>query len=159
MLLNRKFLPFVSVAVATSIAAIAHAAVTFDATTGTGFVGKGDVQTALGLNNAQLQAQAESLTFTYSDTATYNVPCQKETAGRKETHTLENTFKRKQTVNGTIDYDARKQNQVNGFNLKGFGSITIDGKVACPGGWDADGEPEIVSTSGGVLEVNGIPLQ
>ena len=42
----------------------AHAAVTFDLATGTGFVGKGDVQTALGYNNAQLQKNASTLVFT-----------------------------------------------------------------------------------------------
>lgn len=42
----------------------ANAAVTFDPATGTGFVGKGDVQTALGYNNAQLQKNASTLVFT-----------------------------------------------------------------------------------------------
>ena len=51
---------------ATSLVAIgagsaAHASVTID-TAGKGFVGKGDVQTALGYNNgAQMQANAKSL--------------------------------------------------------------------------------------------------
>jgi hypothetical protein len=42
----------------------ANAAVTFDPATGTGFVGKGDVQSALGYNNTQLQKNANSLVFT-----------------------------------------------------------------------------------------------
>ncbi|MEV7181816.1 hypothetical protein, partial [Kitasatospora sp. NPDC093679] len=52
--------------VATSVAAIAlgatpaSAAAGFDAATGTGFVGKGDVQTALGYNNAALQKAVDA---------------------------------------------------------------------------------------------------
>ncbi|HSK25425.1 MAG TPA: hypothetical protein VK894_00765, partial [Jiangellales bacterium] len=42
---------------------VAQAAVTFDAATGEGFVGKGDVQLALGYNNKQLQDNAGSLEF------------------------------------------------------------------------------------------------
>ena len=42
----------------------AHAAVTFDPATGTGFVGKGAVQSALGYNNAHLQKNASTLVFT-----------------------------------------------------------------------------------------------
>lgn len=49
-------------------ASAAQAAVTIDSA-GSGFVGKGDVQTALGLNNAQLQAKAGSLKFTTSQDA------------------------------------------------------------------------------------------
>lgn len=45
------------------VVASALAAVTFDASTGTGFVGKGDVQLAFGWNNKQLQANAAGVTF------------------------------------------------------------------------------------------------
>jgi hypothetical protein len=45
-------------------ASAAGAAVTFDPDTGTGSVGKGDVQTALGLNNNQLRAQTGGFAFT-----------------------------------------------------------------------------------------------
>ena len=41
----------------------------FDPATGTGFAGKGDVQLVLGLNNAQLQSQAASLTFATESTS------------------------------------------------------------------------------------------
>ena len=51
-----------------SLATVAiFASVTFDSSTGTGFVGKGDVQLALGLNNAQMQAyNLNNLNFSYS---------------------------------------------------------------------------------------------
>ena len=41
--------------------AIASASVTFNPATGTGFVGKGDVQLAYGWNNKQLQDNAVAL--------------------------------------------------------------------------------------------------
>ena len=53
----------------------ASAVISFDPTTGTGSVGKGDVQTALGWTNKQLQDGAASLRFTtayqYSSTTTW----------------------------------------------------------------------------------------
>src|SRR5919204_5026419 len=66
------------VAAAGAFAAIASATVSFDPTcpykpsNGTGacgFVGKGDVQRTLGYNNAQMQANAGKLSFTYSQPA------------------------------------------------------------------------------------------
>ena len=50
---------------AMALATTAQAAVTFDPETGTGFVGKGDVQVAFGWNNAQFQANATGLSFAY----------------------------------------------------------------------------------------------
>src|SRR5688572_19435502 len=58
--------------VAIGAGSAAHASVTMD-DTGHGFVGKGDVQTALGYNNAQLQANAGTLTFSASQDATQPV--------------------------------------------------------------------------------------
>lgn len=46
---------------AATLATVAIAAVTFDPVTGTGFVGKGDVQTAFGWNNQQLQQNADGV--------------------------------------------------------------------------------------------------
>ncbi|MGY4645795.1 hypothetical protein [Cellulomonas sp. URHB0016] len=54
-------------------AGAAQASVTLDAASGAGFVGKGDVQTALGWNNAVLQKNAESLTFTSRQAAAQSV--------------------------------------------------------------------------------------
>ncbi|ALC89376.1 hypothetical protein AM500_05950 [Bacillus sp. FJAT-18017] len=58
------------------------ASVTFDASTGTGFVGKGDVQTVLGWNNSQLQAGAGGLKFTYVTVDTYEVTVRVDYWGR-----------------------------------------------------------------------------
>ena len=53
-------------------ASAAQAAVTID-DAGKGFIGKGDVQTALGYNNTQMQANASKLKFTTSQDATQTV--------------------------------------------------------------------------------------
>jgi hypothetical protein len=61
-------------AVTASVTAIAlgttpaFAAVTFNSTTGKGFVGKGDVQTALGYNNATLQKAVDSKSLVFTAT-------------------------------------------------------------------------------------------
>jgi len=58
----------VSGALTLALAGPASASVTVSSS-GTGFVGKGDVQTAMGWNNAQLQKSAEALTFTSKQAA------------------------------------------------------------------------------------------
>lgn len=58
-----------------SFTTAAYAAVTFDEETGTGFVGKGDVQEAFGWNNAQLQQSAGDVEFVVKSTAEYDFDC------------------------------------------------------------------------------------
>jgi hypothetical protein len=53
-----------------ALAGTASAAVTFNSSTGTGFVGKGDVQIAYGWNNTSLQKNATGVTFTSRQAAT-----------------------------------------------------------------------------------------
>ncbi|WP_053361177.1 hypothetical protein [Bacillus sp. FJAT-27251] len=108
----------------------AFAAVTFDSSTGTGFVGKGDVQTALGLNNAQMQAIANDLTFTFETVESYEITVEWTTGEGKKgetTHTVDHT--RTSNVAGSVDYGARKANQVNGFNLNGFKTVSSEGII------------------------------
>ena len=138
-------------ALALGFAGLAHAAVSFSPESGTGFVGKGDVQLAFGWNNEGLQSAAAQLEFSYSDQATYDVPCEKDAAKK----TMEATFKRKKSIDASVVYDTRKnkQGQVTGFNLVGFGATDSSDNVECPAGWRADGEPVLVSATGGQLEV------
>jgi hypothetical protein len=118
----------------------AIAAVQFDPTTGTGFVGKGDVQLAFGWNNKQLQTNASGVSFSYNTTDTYDAVCQwvtgEGTRGEK-THTV--TQEKSTAVNSAIAYDPRVKNQITGFTLKEFGATTTTGEVpevggACQGG-------------------------
>ena len=113
----------------------ASAAVTFDPATGTGFVGKGDVQLAFGWNNTQLQANATQVAFSHSSTDTYVATCSwitgEGTRGEKS-HRRERT--ESTAVNGVVTYEARTSRQVTGFTLKGFGATTTTDTVPVVGG-------------------------
>jgi|SRR5215217_6289752 len=145
----------------------AFAAVTFDPTTGTGFVGKGDVQTALGWNNKQLQDNAGSLEFTFVSTTVT------ETSWICTNDRNENTQERERTTTtdttGVVSSVARERNQITGFNLMGFeGTPTTTSSTegpklnSCPEGpWTLTteaGDPEIISQES-ALFVNGVELQ
>ena len=147
-----------------TVAAAASAAVTLAAapalaytldSAGTGFVSKNEVSTALGgLNNAQMNALTAS--FSFHDTVEYDVPCMKENTRQ----TLRNTFDRSRSVTAAVVHETRnnKKGNLTGYKLTGLGAETIDGNVVCPGGWEADGAPVEVESSGGVLKVNGAEI-
>lgn len=139
----------------------ASAAVTFDAETGTGFVGKGDVQTAFAWNNKALQDNASGVTFSYSSTDTYAATCvfvTGEGTRGEQTHTL--NIPRTATVDATVAYDARTARQITGFTLEGFTSTVASGNVpvvggVCPGAGTngAYTAVELVSSGDGALVV------
>lgn len=114
----------------------AHAAVNFDSTAGSGFVGKGDVQLAFNWNNTALQKNASALTFTYEAVETYVVTEYWETlTGGKQPKivTHEITVPKHASVSANVVYDARKANQINGFNLNNFGTVITEGTVPVVG--------------------------
>lgn len=122
-----------------ALATPATAAVTFDPATGSGFVGKGDVQLAMTWNNQQLQKNASGITFSYESEEDYSAECEwvtgEGTRGKK-THKV--SHKQSTSVVNAVAYDARVKNQITGFNLKGFGVSSSSGSVpvvggACPG--------------------------
>jgi hypothetical protein len=102
--------------------AVASATVTFDPTSGTGFVGKGDVQLVFGWNNAQLQANAGNIEFQYSAgsvtesswTCSRPHPTQERDIVQSRNRTVTSS------VQGLIDSMARERNQVTGFILNGW---------------------------------------
>lgn len=141
------------------------ATVTFDPATGTGFVGKGDVQLALGYNNKQLQDNANNLVFTYESISVTETTwtCDKDSG--PQTQERANTTTR--TTQGVVSGVARVNNQITGFNLNGFSgtptsSTTTSGPSvdSCPSSWTAIdkivGDPVV---TGGGLQVNGVVLQ
>lgn len=69
----------------------ANAAVTFNETNGTGFVGKGDVQMAFGWNNKQLQTNASTVAFSFTQDATQAVT-QAASQAASQTSTQSFTF-------------------------------------------------------------------
>jgi hypothetical protein len=162
----------VSLGVAACAAAtvVAYATVTFSPATGLGFIGKGDLQTPWGWNDAKLQACAAGVSFYYASaqSATYTAVCEFTTAeGRpgQQTHNIEHKVNKVSSINATVAYDARKNNlgKVTGFNLTGFGTTTTtsSGTVPvvggpCPGNPGTDGvwisvELTSSSSSGGGL--------
>jgi hypothetical protein len=108
-------------------ASTACAAVTYD-DDGMGFVGKGDVQLALGYNNAQLQINAEKLGFRYQTEDKYAATCEWNTVtGQGKIIYHDVTVHRTVTVTKSVAYSDRKNGnstQITGFELLGWGSAT-----------------------------------
>jgi hypothetical protein len=101
----------------------AIASVTIDAY-GKGFVGKGDVQTAFGWNDAALQAKAGDVSFTYESKSddTYAVTCEWDTGNKQIVHHVQN---KSASLIDSVAYDVTKVDRKNpnqkitGFNLTG----------------------------------------
>ena len=148
----------------------ALALVTFNAQDGTGFVGKGDVQTVLGLNNKDMQTAHTSVTFKYVATNTYGFECEWFTGpARNRTHHVQDKTADTQ-VNATVDSASRKTGQWTGWNLNGFvggapNSVAepTDADCGAEGNQmktivrDEQGNPiiELISSSGGLYAVYG----
>jgi hypothetical protein len=154
-----------TVALALAVAGPASASVTLDPSTGIGFVGKGDVQTAYGWNDQKLQDYASSVTFSYSKTTDeqYAVTCgwdTESTQGRDHqvviTHHVQN---KRGNVNASVAYDPKSvsrnnpNGKVTGFKLTGFPDgqpvVTNEGTVpvvdeSCPATGNADGTDNAV---------------
>jgi hypothetical protein len=112
------------------------AAVTFDPVTGTGFVGKGDVQTAFGWNNQQLQQNAGSVSFSATTVSEQSWVCDRDAGPQTQERS------RTTTTQGVVSNIARVKNQITGFNLTGYSgtpSSTTEGPAlgSCPTGWTA----------------------
>jgi hypothetical protein len=152
----------------------AKATVSFNPTAGTGFVGKGDVQTALGWNNAQLQAQASSVQFTTTTTTLKEndwtcTNTNNEKVQQKDDTTTTST---QQIVASIARTQTGGQQQVTGFNLNGYGSTISTSTVvtsgpplppasgSCPSGpWTYDNDlTSHVTSESGVLQVNGVTI-
>jgi len=161
----RSLLPVAALVAVTPflISAPASAAVTFDAGTGVGFVGKGDVQLALGLNNAQIQNTPVAFSYSSTSVASTTWTCDRDAGPQTQERANTTTT----TTQGVVSTVARVKNQITGYNLTGFsaGSSVVtehEGPAigSCPTGWTAidlvEGEPEVI---GGGLFVNGVLLQ
>jgi hypothetical protein len=126
----RKLIAGLATVAVLAVVATAYASVTFDPETGTGFVGKGDVQTAFGWNNKALQDNAGGLTFTYASTVETEIVCEWMTGeGTRGEQTHRVSHQLESGVYTNIAYEARRANQITGFNLNGLGTPTIIGGV------------------------------
>jgi hypothetical protein len=144
------------------------AAVTFDPATGKGFVGKGDVQTTLGLNNAQLQAQAGSLKFTAVSTSTTTWTCSRPAPTPNDPNReITQGRSTETTTQGIVSKVDRVRNQINGFILdeySGTRTVTTDGPAvgtcpASPSGFTLDEGSQQTAAGSTHLYVNGVLLQ
>ena len=125
---------------------------------GTGFVGKGDVQLALGLSNAQLQ----SGTFNFTSESTVVTEVSWVCTNEKNEQAQERARTTTTEITGVVSSTSRVKNQITGFNLSGYSSSTststTEGNAlnSCPNGWALTpaGDSEVISNSS-VLKVNG----
>jgi len=151
---------FITTILITVLAVISVYALQFDPNTGVGFVSKGQVQSAFGWNNAQLQQNASGITFTYDSTQDYEAVCQYfATNGSQVTHVTVNMHT---AVIGNITYETRGNRQVTGFNLTGYGSSqhtggeipVVGGHCQSPEGYAGAYTSVMATGTGGGLFVN-----
>lgn len=149
-----------------ALASPAAATVTFDAATGTGFVGKGDVQIVFDWNNKALQTHASTVDFRVDSVSETTWTCTKTiVTGNDETKEVVQERSNTTSVQGLVTTVARdnskgKDGGITGFFLEGFeGTPTLetDGREvgscpANPSGFVYDGNAQ-TTESGGGLEV------
>jgi len=125
------------------VSTAAWAIVTFDPDTGYGFVGKGDVQTPFGWNNAAAQREARNVSFTYQATESYDVTIEFDTGNPANPRSVNHhvvTQEKTSAVSASIASDPRRTGQWTGWNLNGFGTQTVTGEAVpnvgdpCPNG-------------------------
>ncbi|MDQ0078400.1 hypothetical protein [Arthrobacter oryzae] len=149
-----------------ALASPAAAIVTFDPATGTGFVGKGDVQTVFDWNNKALQTHASTVDFRVDSVSETTWTCTKTfEIGTGETKEIVQQRNTTTSVQGLVTTVARdnskgKDGAITGFYLQGYeGTPTLetDGPAvgtcpADPSGFVYDGNA-LTTESGGGLEV------
>jgi hypothetical protein len=150
-----KLLVLVVLAAVLVLAASAvSAAVTFDAETGTGFVGKGDVQSLFGWNNKAFQESALGVEFRVSSITETTWDCWNSNNDKIQERS------RAETIQGVIMTEARTNNQITGFILNGYASGSVASAEgpelnSCPSGpWSyVEGSTSTESLGSGGLEV------
>jgi hypothetical protein len=149
-----------SVALIVGVAALtvtgsALAAVTFDPATGTGFVGKGDVQLVYGWNNKALQDNAGAVQFRASSEVVTERSWTCTNANNESTQERDRTTTTE--TQGVVSSIARERNQITGFNLTGYSGTPTESSStegppvnSCPSGpWSLTspaGDPTVVSS-------------
>ena len=148
------------------------ATITFDPFTGTGFVGKGDVQLFYGWNNQKLQQHAAFIDFQYNVSETTSWTCTKTwyTGPNQTEHEVVQVRQNSTSIQGLLTTEGRNISQgVNGpntgFIISPAGALTVesDGPAvgscpAQPSGFVYDGNAATTSNGGGLqITVNGGP--
>jgi hypothetical protein len=139
------------------------------------FVGKGDVQTALGLNNSALQSATIVFTLETSSATIWecNAPATKEGNPDKEAFKMLVV-----TSSGLTSSTARVKNQITGYWIDSFSGTETETKKGyeieadvpkyddkittlgyCKDGWTLDAESFVTETGGaGSIKANGVAL-
>jgi hypothetical protein len=101
---------------------------------GTGWVGKGEVQTVFGWNNHAMQTYHTGVIFRYEDQASYSAVCTFTTgAGTPGEQTHNITIPRHVNINSAVASDSRKTGQWTGWHLNGWGAGATAGTVPVVG--------------------------
>lgn len=168
---NMKLLAAMAAVGAIAVSGVAAAIVTFDPATGTGFVGKGDVQLIYGWNNHALQANAASVEFRVNSVSTTEWTCTKPQPTPNDPEKVIVQERRvTTTTQGLLNDIARdnskgKNGPITGFNLLGYngGSTTttasgpaVGSCPANPSGFAYDDNASTTQSGGGVqVSING----
>jgi len=152
--MNRKSMLGVALAGAIAMTTTVLASVTFNAQSGTGFVGKGDVQSAFGWNNAQAQQNIPSISFAAQESQTRTQVCEENGVSHEVTshrHAVRSLSK-------GIAWDERTRNQITGIYLLGYAAgeaewsdwgpwLNENGQALpgndCPAGSNPHGQPQL----------------
>jgi hypothetical protein len=167
----RKFAGTIAVAASVMVmAGAALGAVLFDPDTGTGFVGKGDVQLVYGWNNKALQDNAHLVDFRANSVSETSWTCTKpQPTPNDPDKVIVQERSRTTTTQGLIDEIARENSKgklgpITGFNLLGYAgdpTVVTDGPAvgscpANPAGFEYDDNAETVQLGGGIeVSING----
>jgi hypothetical protein len=156
--LNKSIILLIIILISGLMVATVIASVTYDPATGSGFVGKGDIQLLFGWNNKQLQDNAGSVQFRTSTISEVSWECTNTNNDKIQER------ERTTTSSQVVSVVARERNQITGFILTGFGDIlgsTTDGPPvnSCPSGpWiltSPAGDPVVVGGGGLQVSING----
>jgi len=158
----RKLIILAISVIALAIPAAGIASVTVD--NGVGYVGKGDVQSALKWNNADFDNKVAKLKFT-AGTQSMSNQTRWQCSGGEQSRT--STVVQSRTVQTTQVLSSNGK-QITGWNLTGFGFQYVSGGYSgapyvgyCPAGESFGGFlPNVFTTdvTDGGLKVNGIDL-
>ena len=122
--MNRKSLLAFALAGAIATTATVLADVEFDAVTGSGFSGKGDVQSAFGWNNELAQQNIPSVTF-YAELVQYEKQGCYITGEPPSESTLVGYRHHYRTAQRDVSFQPRVHHQIDGIYLLGYSSDEI----------------------------------
>jgi hypothetical protein len=150
---------FAAATAALAFSASPVAAAEIDSSTGTGFVGKGDVQSAFGWNNTALNTNAGDVSFLLADVTTTTQSCVDRDKG--EIIDTADTVVLERILASAVEYDTRSSGR--SMNVTGFLLLGADTRVevisnvvaSCPDGYTPNGAPDIDTSTSLLVSYDG----